>query len=87
MLRLQCMSVMPQEGNSTLSMSSERCNAIIKTVFEKAGVIYLVTKLVKDPNLVSALTSHVEGSRKFTRYRTIDINMKKDLSKILGGKQ
>ena len=46
------------------------------------GNIY---KLVKDPNLVSALTGHVEGSRAFTRYRTID--MKKDLVKMLEGKQ
>ena len=44
-------------------------------------------KLVKDPNLVSALTGHVEGSRAFTRYRTIDIDMKKDLVKIQEGKQ
>ena len=29
--------------------------------------------------LVSALTGHVEGSRAFTCYRTIDIDMKKDL--------
>ena len=28
---------------------------------------------------------HVEGSRAFTRYRTIDIDMKKDLVKILEG--
>ena len=48
------------------------------------GNIY---KLVKDPNLVSALTGHVEGSRAFTRYHTIDIDMKKDLVKILEGKQ
>ena len=99
--------------------SSERYNVSIKTVFEKAEVTYLVTKLdtvtrtetkvpineiasshmarrtfigniyklVKDPNLVSALTGHVEGSRAFTRYRTIDIDMKKDLVKILEGKQ
>lgn len=48
------------------------------------GNIY---KLVKDLTLVSALTGHVEGSRAFTRYRTIDIDMKKDLVKILEGKQ
>ena len=29
----------------------------------------------------------VEGSRAFTRYRTIDIDMKKDLVKILDGKK
>ena len=57
--------------------SSERYNDNIKIIFEKAGVTYLV----------SALTGHVEGSRAFTRYRTIDIDMKKDLVKILEGKQ
>ena len=31
-------------------------------------------------------SGHVEGSRAFTRYRTIDIDMKKDLVKILEGK-
>ncbi len=41
--------------------------------------------LVKDPNLISALTGHVEGSRAFNRYRTIDIEMKKDWVKMLEG--
>ena len=99
--------------------SQQQYNRDIKTMFEKAGITYLVTKLdsvsrteskvpinemasshmarrtfigniyklVKDPNLVSALTGHAEGSRAFTRYRTIDIDMKKDLVKILEGKQ
>ena len=48
------------------------------------GNIY---KLVKDPNLISALIGHVEGSRAFSRYRTIDMDMKMDLVKILEGKQ
>ena len=43
--------------------------------------------LVKDPNLVSTLAGHVEGSRAFSRYRDIDIDMKRDLVKILEGKQ
>jgi ribulose 1,5-bisphosphate carboxylase large subunit-like protein len=41
----------------------------------------------KGPNLVSALIGRVEGIRAFTRYRMIDIDMKKDLVKILEGKQ
>ena len=45
------------------------------------GNIY---KLVKDPNLVSALTAHIEGSRAFTRYRTIEEDVKKSLVDILG---
>lgn len=45
------------------------------------GNIYI---LVKDPNLVSALTGHVEGSRAFVRYRTIEEDLKKSLVDILG---
>ena len=45
------------------------------------GNIY---KLVKDPNLISALTGHAEGSRAFDRYRTIEEDVKKSLVDILG---
>ena len=100
-------------------ISSQNYNENIKTILEKAGITYLVTKLdsvtrteskvpinemasshmarrtfigniyklVKDPNLVSALTGHAEGSRAFNRYRDIDIDMKRDLVKILEGKR
>jgi integrase len=40
-------------------------------------------KQVKDPNLIGALSGHVEGSKAFARYRTIDEDMKKDLVKLL----
>ena len=53
----------------------------MKTIEVVAAII------IKDPNLLSALTGYVEGSRAFIRYRTIDIDMKKDLVKILEGKQ
>ncbi len=43
------------------------------------GNIY---KKVKDPNLVGALSGHKEGSKAFTRYRTID-EMKKELIGML----
>lgn len=43
------------------------------------GNIY---KKVKDPNLVSALSGHKEGSKAFRRYRDIDEEMKKDLVKL-----
>ena len=44
------------------------------------GNIY---KKVKDPNLVSALSGHKEGSKAFRRYRDIDEEMKKVLIKLL----
>ena len=34
---------------------------------------------VKDPNLVGSLSGHTEGSKAFSRYRDIDLNMKKEL--------
>ena len=49
-----------------------------------AGNIY---RKVKDPNLVSALTGHAEGSKAFNRYREIDIGMKRDLVRILENKK
>ena len=44
------------------------------------GNIY---KKVKDPNLVSALSGHKEGSKAFSRYREIDEEMKKELVSML----
>lgn len=44
------------------------------------GNIY---KQVRDQRLVSSLTGHSDGSRAFTRYRNIDIDMKQDLVNIL----
>ena len=58
-------------------------NEIASSHMARRTFIGNIYKLVKDPNLVSALTGHVEGSRAFNRYRTIDIDMKKDLVKIL----
>ena len=43
------------------------------------GNIY---RKAKDPNLVSALFGHKEGSKAFLRYRDIDEEMKKDLVKL-----
>lgn len=38
---------------------------------------------VKDPALISSLTGHVEGSRAFNRYRTIDDDIKRELIMML----
>ena len=58
-------------------------NEIASSHMARRTFIGNIYKLVKDPNLVSALTGHVEGSRAFNRYRTIDMDMKKDLVNIL----
>lgn len=43
-------------------------------------------KAVKDPSLISSMSGHVEGSRAFARYRTIDDDMKSELVTLLEGK-
>ena len=58
-------------------------NEIASSHMARRTFIGNIYKLVKDPNLVSALTGHSEDSRAFTRYGTID--MKKDLVRIFGG--
>lgn len=40
-------------------------------------------KQIADPNLISSLSGHVEGSKAFARYRAIDEEMKKDLVNLL----
>ncbi len=60
-------------------------NEIASSHMARRTFIGNIYKLVKDPNLVSSLTGHVEGSRAFNRYRTIDIEMKQDLVKMLEG--
>lgn len=45
-----------------------------------AGNLY---KKVKDPNLISSLTGHSDGSRNFSRYRSIDNEIKKELVDLL----
>ena len=42
-------------------------------------------KQVRDPNLIAKLSGHVEGSRAFARYRSIDEEMRQDLVKLLEG--
>ena len=39
---------------------------------------------VQDPNVIGSMTGHVEGSRAFSRYRTIEEDVKKSLVDILG---
>ena len=62
-------------------------NEIASSHMARRTFIGNIYKLVKDPNLVSALTGHAEGSRAFNRFRDIDIDMKRDLMKILEGKR
>jgi len=40
-------------------------------------------KKVQDPNLIASMSGHVEGSKAFARYRTIDDEMKENVIKFL----
>src|SRR5574344_123475 len=57
--------------------------AVARSHLARRTFIGNIYKKVKDPNLVSALSGHKEGSKAFRRYRDIDEEMKKDLVKIL----
>ncbi len=75
-----------QLDSVTRTESKVPINEMASSHMARRTFIGNIYKLVKDPNLVSALTGHAEGSRAFNRYRDIDIDMKRDLVKILEGK-
>lgn len=58
-------------------------NEIASSHLARRTFIGNLYKKVKDPNLVSALTGHKEGSKAFARYRDIDDDIKNDLIKLL----
>jgi len=59
-------------------------NEIASSHLARRSFIGNIYKQVKDPNLVSSLSGHKEGSLAFARYREIDDEMKQDLVKHLG---
>ena len=81
--------VIYQSNDGLVKMEAivDASNEIASNHMARRTFIGNIYKLVKDPNLVSALTGHAEGSRAFNRYRDIDIDMKRDLVKILEGKR
>ena len=58
-------------------------NRIASSHLARRTFVGNIYRKVKDPNLVSALSGHAEGSKAFARYREIDLKMKKDLVRIL----
>ena len=81
-------SQIPERAIKVIRLESKvPINEMASSHMARRTFIGNIYKLVKDPNLVSALTGHAEGSRAFNRYRDIDIDMKRDLVKILEGKR
>lgn len=70
---------------SVTKQSNNARNHLIIQHMTKIVFFVLATKYLSIPFFIPF--HKVEGSRAFTRYRTIDIDMKKDLVKILEGKK
>ncbi len=70
--------------NSTTGKEEQRpINEIASSHLARRTFIGNLYKKVQDPNLIGKLSGHVEGSRAFARYRTIDDEMKQNLVDML----
>ena len=58
-------------------------NEVASSHMARRTFIGNIYKKVKDPNLVSTLSGHKEGSKAFNRYREIDEDMKRELVSML----
>ena len=54
-------------------------NEIASSHMARRTFIGNMYKKVKDPDLIGSMSGHVEGSKAFARYRTIDDDMKREL--------
>ena len=59
-------------------------NEIASSHMARRTFIANIYNKVQDPNVIGSMTGHVEGSRAFSRYRTIEEDVKKSLVDILG---
>ena len=59
-------------------------NEIASSHMARRTFIANIYNTVPDPNVIGSMTGHVEGSRAFARYRTIEEEVKKSLVDILG---
>ncbi len=70
--------------NPTTGEAEQRpINELASSHLARRTFIGNLYKRVKDPNLVSALSGHKDGSKAFARYRDIDDEMKTELVKML----
>lgn len=70
--------------NSTIGREEQHpLNEIASSHLARRTFIGNLYKKVQDPNMIGKLSGHVEGSRAFARYRTIDDDMKKSLVSML----
>ena len=70
--------------NSTTGREEQHpLNELASSHLARRTFIGNLYKKVQDPNMIGKLSGHVEGSRAFARYRTIDDDMKKSLVNML----
>ena len=70
--------------NSTTGREEQHpLNELASSHLARRTFIGNLYKKVQDPNMIGKLSGHVEGSRAFARYRTIDDDMKKSLVSML----
>jgi len=70
--------------NSTTGREEQRpINEIASSHLARRTFIGNLYKKVQDPNMIGKLSGHVEGSRAFARYRTIDDEMKQNMVDML----
>ena len=54
-----------------------RLNEIASSHLARRTFVGLLYNQIQDPNLISSMSGHVEGSREFARYRKIEREAKK----------
>lgn len=70
--------------NSTTGREEQHpLNELASSHLARRTFIGNLYKKVQDPNLIGKLSGHVEGSKAFARYRTIDDEMKQNLVNML----
>ena len=70
--------------NSTTGKEEQRpLNEIASSHLARRTFIGNLYKKVQDPNMIGKLSGHVEGSKAFARYRTIDDELKQNMVKML----
>ena len=70
--------------NSTTGKEEQHpLNEIASSHLARRTFIGNLYKKVQDPNMIGKLSGHVEGSKAFARYRTIDDDMKQKMVKML----
>lgn len=70
--------------NPTTGEEEQRpLNEVASSHLARRAFIGNIYRKVKDPNLIASMSGHVDGSRAFSRYRTIDDEMKKETINLL----